>query len=105
MQWPVDWNGKVVVVTGASSGIGHATALLAAERGATVVGIARREDRLQALERLCTERAGEDAAYDPSGTDAEDSSETESDTDGAAQGDGSDGGHDAGSESGSQGGY
>ncbi|MET0132475.1 MAG: SDR family oxidoreductase [Kibdelosporangium sp.] len=41
--------GKVVAVTGASSGIGEATARLMAERGAAVVLGARREDRLDEL--------------------------------------------------------
>lgn len=40
-------NGKVAVVTGASSGIGAATAALFAKEGATVVLAARRQDRLE----------------------------------------------------------
>ena len=42
-------DGKVVVVTGASSGIGEATAEALAAEGASVVVAARREDRLSEL--------------------------------------------------------
>ncbi|MFZ0088716.1 MAG: SDR family oxidoreductase [Solirubrobacteraceae bacterium] len=55
---------KVVAITGASGGIGEATALLLAARGAKVVLGARRADRLQELaDRI--EAAGGEAAYAP----------------------------------------
>jgi serine 3-dehydrogenase (NADP+) len=54
---PVSVNGQVVVVVGASSGIGRAAAVLFAREGATVVAAARREDRLQSLkEELAKEQ-------------------------------------------------
>jgi NADP-dependent 3-hydroxy acid dehydrogenase YdfG len=40
---------RVVIVTGASSGIGEATAIALASEGAKVVAVARRSDRLEAL--------------------------------------------------------
>src|SRR5438445_10797131 len=54
--------GKVVVITGANSGIGEATALLLAERGAKVVLGARGLDRLKALAARIAGAGGE-AAY------------------------------------------
>ena len=51
--------GKIVAITGASSGIGEATALLLAERGAKVVLGARGLDRLKALADRITQSGGE----------------------------------------------
>ena len=50
---------KVVVITGASSGIGEATAVMLAERGAKVVLGARGLDRLEALARRIAVAGGE----------------------------------------------
>jgi uncharacterized protein len=44
-----DWNGKIAVVTGASSGIGSATAKRLAREGMQVVLVARRVNRLEEL--------------------------------------------------------
>jgi len=44
-----EFEGKVVLVTGASSGIGRATALMAAGRGAKVVMAARRADEIRKM--------------------------------------------------------
>lgn len=52
---------KVVVITGASSGLGEATARLLASEGAKVVLAARRSDRIQAL----AEELGENALAVP----------------------------------------
>jgi NAD(P)-dependent dehydrogenase (short-subunit alcohol dehydrogenase family) len=51
-----DLSGKVVIVTGATSGIGRATSLRFAEAGAAVVAVGRKEDALaevsEAIQRL-----------------------------------------------------
>lgn len=52
-------DGKVCIVTGASAGIGRATAELFCREGAKVVVVARREDRLRDLAEECSELPGE----------------------------------------------
>lgn len=58
------FEGKVVLVTGAGSGIGEATAIRAAEEGAAVVLCARREEQLQRVANII-EAAGGKALVKP----------------------------------------
>lgn len=51
-------DGKVAIITGASSGIGKAAATLFAANGAAVVLVARRQDPLDQLARYIEERGG-----------------------------------------------
>lgn len=55
---------KVVVITGASSGIGRATALLFAKEGAKVVAVARRKDRLVELSESAKDSPGSIFPYE-----------------------------------------
>ena len=45
----LDLSGRTALVCGASAGIGRSTALSLAAHGATVVGLARRQERLETL--------------------------------------------------------
>jgi NADP-dependent 3-hydroxy acid dehydrogenase YdfG len=51
-------SGKVAIITGASSGIGEATALALAAQGAQVVVVARRGDRLEKVAQQISETGG-----------------------------------------------
>lgn len=63
--------GSVVVITGASSGIGRATALLLARKGASLVLAARREDALTDVARLCEAEGATVVVLPTDVTDAE----------------------------------
>lgn len=53
-----EWAGKVVFLTGASSGIGEALAISLAKRGAILGLLARRKELLQALAERCEAAGG-----------------------------------------------
>lgn len=67
--------GRTVLITGASSGVGEATALEVARRGARVLLVARRADELARVERVITGFGGVATSYtcdltDPDSVDA-----------------------------------
>lgn len=62
--------GKVVVITGASSGLGEATARLLSAEGASVVLGARRADRIRSLAEELSSRGGKALAVPTDVTDA-----------------------------------
>jgi NAD(P)-dependent dehydrogenase (short-subunit alcohol dehydrogenase family)/thioester reductase-like protein len=62
-------DGKVVLITGASSGIGHAVAKGLAESGATIVGVARSVDKLEVLRDELKAAGGKVAIYPTDLTD------------------------------------
>lgn len=55
---PIDLSGKPIAITGASSGIGRATALACAAAGMPVAVAARREDRLRGVVEEITRAGG-----------------------------------------------
>lgn len=65
-----NWNGKVVFLTGASSGIGEALALAMAERGAILGLVARRRKMLEDLAHKCEALGAAVSIYDCDVTDA-----------------------------------
>jgi len=61
-QLSSELSGRVVAITGASSGIGEATALACAEAGAAVALGARRSERIEALAQRIVEGGGQAVA-------------------------------------------
>jgi NAD(P)-dependent dehydrogenase (short-subunit alcohol dehydrogenase family) len=60
---PSPLEGRRVLVTGASSGIGEATAYAVAARGGQVLLVARRNDELERVRATIVDRGGRAAAY------------------------------------------
>ena len=59
----MNWHGKTIFLTGASSGIGEGIALALAKKGAVLGLVARREDMLADLAKRCIKAGGVARAY------------------------------------------
>ena len=67
----MDWNGKTLLLTGASSGIGEGLAIELARRGAILALIARREEMLHDLASRCESAGGKARAFAADVTNAD----------------------------------
>ena len=65
----MNWKGRKVLITGASSGIGEGLALAVAKKGAVLGLLARREDLLRELAAKCEKAGGVARAYPADVTD------------------------------------
>ena len=63
MQPRITWRGKIALITGASSGIGEATARRLATEGLVVLLTARRQERLEALAQEIQSAGGQAHIY------------------------------------------
>jgi len=77
-----DLSGKAIAITGASSGIGEATALACAKLGASVALAARRTDRIEALAKKISDAGGKAVAIE---TDIADEAQARAFVEGAAE--------------------
>jgi short-subunit dehydrogenase len=59
----MNWHGKTILLTGASSGIGEGLALALAKKGAVLGLVARREEMLRELAEKCEKAGGIARAY------------------------------------------
>src|SRR5687768_15534563 len=66
----MDWNDKVIFLTGASSGIGEGLALAMAERGAVLGLVARRREQLENLASECEAKGAKAVIFPCDVTDA-----------------------------------
>ena len=66
----MDWNDKVIFLTGASSGIGEGLALTMAERGAVLGLVARRREQLENLASECEAKGAKAVIFPCDVTDA-----------------------------------